>query len=517
MKAFIPLFLGVIVAGSPIFALRAADVEHTTADAARQFVTQHQIKIGGKKLAFTAIAGETWLYNDSGEPIGSLFSYSYLQDRADATQRPVLFAIGGGPGSASHFLHIGLLGPWTIPANRLGIVNGKQPNVTPPFGVVENPQSILEVADLVFIDPVGTGYSRAIGSGRVEDFWGIDVDLDAVAQFMQLWLSKNNRWESPKFFLGESYGGTRAALLPGALGGGPSVMGYMRGITLNGVIVLVNGLGVPIGTEGIGPIWEAATGLPNKAATAWYHNKIDRRGRSLPTFYEEATQFAFTDYVGALKKEADKSLTAPERAAVVASIAEFTGLPAANFKDKLVLSNEEFIAMILADQGLDVGVYDSRFTFPHGRGGGDPVADDAFLSRSFPVTTAAFLGMERDKLKVEMNRPFAAIRWRELLAKWDFKRKDWTGYPGFKGNNGQELAVAMNRNDKLYALIGCGYYDLLASPAQARYVAEASGMPKDRTIIRGYEGGHEPYVDPEVRGQLLQDIRALILKASTRP
>lgn len=514
MRTPIPWLAGFLVAVLAISLVRAADSGEAATGQPAEFVTHHEITLGGKKVPFTAIAGETLLYDDSGQPVGSLFSYSYIKDRAAADQRPVVFVTGGGPGSASHFLHVGMLGPWTIALDRLAIVNGRPPRITPPFGVVENAQSVLEVADLVFVDPIGTGYSRIIGSGMVEDFWGIDVDLDSLAQSMQLWLSKYKRWESPKFFLGESYGGTRAALLPSALGGAPSEGGYLRAIALNGVMVLVNSLGFPIGTDGIGPIWSAATDLPGWAATAWYHNRIDRRGRSLAEFYDEATQFALTEYADALKKEADKSLTATQRSAVIEKVTSFTGLQPSVLATKLALSREEFSRILLADQGFDVGVYDSRFTYPHDRGGSDPVADDASLSRSFPVLTGAFLGMEGDKLKVDMSKPFAAIRWRDLLAKWDFKRKEWTAYPRYKGTNGQELSVAMHRNSNLYAFIACGYYDLLASPAAARYVTESTGMPKDRTTLRAYEAGHEPYLDPGVRTQLLQDLREFILKAS---
>lgn len=479
----------------------------------RQFVSHHRVTIGGEKIAFTVTAGETWLYDDAGNPVGSLFTYAYVKDVPPGTRRPVMFVTGGGPGSASHFLQIGLLGPWALARGRLALTGRVEPAVTPPFDVTDNPDSVLDVTDLVFIDPVGTGYSRAIGKGRMEDFWGVDEDLDSIAQFIQLWVTHNGRWNSPKFFLGESYGGTRAALLPAMLGGGPGVPGYLRGLTLNGVVVLVNGLGYAIGSEGIGPIWLAATDLPNFAATAWYHQKIDRRGRSLETFYEEATQFALSGYADALRKEADGKLEAGERADVVRRITELTGLPATAFATKLALPREDFARLLLADRDLDVSVYDSRHTYPHGRGGGDPVADDASLARTMPVLTGAFLDVEHSKLGVSMDRPFAAIRWRDLLAKWNFKRRAWTDYRPGDRNNAEELAAAMNRNDRMVALVATGYYDLLSSPAQARFVTRRAGMPADRTILKAYEGGHEPYVD-DTRAILAQDIRQLVRRAS---
>ena len=483
------IVLAMLLTTSYVMPIAAAETTSVSSNLPppKKFLTHHEMLIGGAKISFTATAGETYLYTDAGEPIGSIFSYAYVKDGPPGSRRPVVFITGGGPGSASHFLNVGFLGPWAIPLGRLALDGNNQPTVTPPFDVVDNPNSLLDVADLVFIDPIGTGYSRAIGKGKPEDFWGVDEDLDSLAQFIQLWLNENGRWNSPKFFLGESYGGTRAALIPGILFGGPRYPGYLRAITLNGVIVLVNGLGMALGNDGIGPIWTAATDFPNQALAAWYHQKIDRRGRSLEVFYEEATRFAFSQYADALHKEADKTLTAQERAAVVAKLGEFTGLQASAFDKKLALSHEEFSQTLLADRGLDIGVYDSRYTFPHGRGGGDPVADDAALSRTFPVLTAAFLNMEHDKLQVKMDRPFAAIKWRDLLGSWNFKRREtWTSnYPAAHGGtNADELAWAMNRNDKLYAMVATGYYDQLFSPAGAQYVTEQAGIPKDRLDSR---------------------------------
>lgn len=484
----------------------------------KQFVTHHELVLGGVKISFTATAGETYLYTDAGEPIGSIFSYAYVKDSPPGIHRPVLFITGGGPGGASDTINVGFAGPWTIPVGRLALNGTQQPKVTPPFDVADNPNSLLDVADLVFIDPIGTGYSRAIGKGKPEDFWGVDEDLDSYAQFIQLWLNKNGRWNSPKFFMGESYGGTRAALLPDILMGGPTYPGYLRGITLNGVIALSNGLGLAVGSDGIGQNWTAAVDFPNHALAAWYHNKIDRRGRSLEAFYEEATQFAFSQYIDALRKEADKALTAQERAVVVAKISEFTGLPASTFDKKIELSHEEFATTLLADRGLDISVYDSRYTYPHGRGGGDAVADDAALGRTLPVLTGAFLDLQHDKLKVEMDRPYAAIKWRDLLTNWNFKRREtWTGgYPAvgsIRGTNADELAAAMNRNDDLYVMVATGYYDLIMSPAQARYATERAGIPKNRLILEPFEAGHEPYVD-KAGVRLLNDIREMIRKAS---
>jgi hypothetical protein len=360
-----------------------------------RFITHHQTTINGARVAFTATAGETYLHDDNGAPTASVFSYAYVRDVKAGTPRPVLFITGGGPGGASYMANIGLLGPWYIRPGRMALDAAHPPSAVPPWDVVENPNSLLDVADLVFIDPVGTGYSHALGAARNEDFWGVDEDLESYAQFMQLWLTQNGRWNSPKFFMGESYGGTRAALLPNVLMGGPTYPGLLRAITLNGTISLVNGLGLGgIGADGPGPAWTAAMAFPNQALAAWYHQSIDRKGRSLAQFYEEATRFAFGDYVDALRREADKSLTPDQRTAIVARIGEFTGLGAAALQKSLSLDEWAFSKAALADRGLTVGVYDSRFTFRQAGSGGDPVADDPALGRFFPVLTGAFLELQ---------------------------------------------------------------------------------------------------------------------------
>jgi carboxypeptidase C (cathepsin A) len=483
------------------------------------FVTKHHIQVKGSALNFTVHAGETYLTTDSGERTASIFSYSYIADSPKTSQRPVLFVVGGGPGAASYSLNVGLLGPWTVPPGRLAPSTSGGPSVVPPFKLSENQNSILDVCDLVFIDPVGTGYSRALGETKPQDFWALDQDLDSLAQFIQLWLSKFDRWDSPKFFLGESYGGTRAALIPNILMGGPNYPGLSRAISLNGVIVMSNGLGWPLGADGIGTNLLAATTLPNYAAAAWYHNKIDRKGRSLAQFYDEVTQFATGNFFTALSRDEAQLLSGTERQEVVAKLSEYTGLPAAAFHKSLAIAPTEFSQQILADRGLRVGVYDTRFTLPLTADASDAVADDAALSRLFPVFTGAFLNEESGKLNVHMERPYVAIHFRDLNTTWSYARKNsWMEAneqfkPKHYGTNAEELALAMGRNPSLYAMVVTGYYDLLMTPAAARLTTERAGIPKERLILKFVEGGHEPYVD-DVATDLSDSIRAMIRKAS---
>lgn len=184
--------------------------------APKRFVTKRAITVKGVRIPYTAVAGETYLYNRAAEPIGSIFSFTYLKDGPADPNRPVMFVFNGGPGSSSLWLHMGVVGPRRVVLDRE--VN---PSNTPPFGVADNPHSLLDVADLVFIDPVGTGWSRVVGKGTTADFWGVDEDADTVSQFIELWLTEHRRWNAPKFVMGESYGSVRAAVLPRALMGGP--------------------------------------------------------------------------------------------------------------------------------------------------------------------------------------------------------------------------------------------------------------------------------------------------------
>lgn len=479
----------------------------------RKFVTQHEVKVAGQRVRFTATAGETYLYTDNGEPSASIFSYSYTKDAAPAASRPVMFITGGGPGSSSFFLQVGF-GPWGLPDSRLQVRADQMPPSTPPYTLIENPDSLIDATDLVFIDPVGTGYSTVLGVGTGKDFWGIDEDADAIAQFIQLWISRNGRWDSPKFFMGESYGGTRAAVVTLALAGGTSYQGYLRALPLNGVISLVNTLGFPgVGNDGIGTLPNQALALPNYAATAWYHQTIDRKGRSLQAFYDEVSEFAATEYLEALSKDSVQALSGEARAAIVGKLVAYTGLPASAYDHSLALNGLEFTKLALAARGLQVGLYDSRFVSAAGRGAGDFVADDAALARTFPVFLGAFQNIEHSKLKVQMDRPFAAISWRAVFANWNYQHKPAIFGDAFKGSSAEELAAAMNRNDRLHVMVATGYYDLIMTPAAARYATAKARMPQDRLVLKAYEAGHEPYVG-EVRSQLSRDIREMVRRAS---
>lgn len=472
---------------------------------AKRFVSKRSITVKGTKIPYTAVAGETYLYNRAAEPIGSIFSFSYIKEGPRDDNRPVMFVFNGGPGSSSLWLHLGVVGP-----RRVVLDQEVNPTNTAPFGLADNPYSLLDVADLVFIDPVGTGWSTVIGKGDTADFWGVDEDADTVAQFIELWLTEHQRWNSPKFLMGESYGSTRAAILPRALMGGPFYVGLLRGITVNGIVLLGTTLearDVPPSADAV--LMEQALGLVAMADAAWYHRKIDRGNASLEAFHQEVLALAKTEYADALRKEKAGTLSAADRTAVAAKLARYTGLPAATYEKSLAISEAEFARRLLSERGLQVGAYDSRYTLPLVNSGNEPVGDDPAMARYVPGFVAAFHEMAAKDLKIEMDRPYGSIVWKDLYVAWKWKRAAVPPGTPFA----IDLAVAMRRSDKLRVLVASGYYDLNSHAARAEYSIERANLPADRVMLRRYASGHMLYLG-ETAEAFADDVRMLIRDAT---
>lgn len=477
--------------------------------APRHFVTRHKTVIRGKAVSYIATAGATYITNMTGEPIASFFSFSYMRDDVDSAKRPVIFIFNGGPGSASLWLHMGALGP-----KRLVLDREANPKVTPPFTVEDNPDSPLDTADLVFIDPVGTGFSHAVGNARDSDFYGTDVDADSVARFIERWMSENGRWNSPRYLIGESYGTVRAAVLPRALMGGVTYGGEMRGITISG-IVLVSGATnfalrsiLPPGPPAPNPM--SGQGIASMAITAWYHNRIDRAGRTAEQTYDEAAKFGTTEYAQALFKLKNGTLPDTEKAQVAERLAALTGLPAKDWlAANLQIEIFAFLKRLLGDKGLEMGVYDSRYTLPLAHGGEDFVADDPAMAQYVPGFVSAFNSMLRDSLKVDMPVPYKAIIWQGLEG-WDGKRigpikdKPYT----------VDLSIAMRRNPQLRVMAASGYYDMMATPLMARGQLMLDALlPQDRVVYHNYESGHMLYLG-HTAPQFSDDVRNFVAAGS---
>jgi carboxypeptidase C (cathepsin A) len=448
-------------------------------------VTQHEMRIRGAAVTYEAIAGDTILRDMQGQPQAHIFSFSYLRTNAESADRPVLFVFNGGPGSASLWIHMGAIGP-----RRVVLDSDVDPSNTPPFGLEDNPNSVLDVADMVFIDPVGTGFSRPADGVDPKAFWGVDEDAEATAQFIELWLSEHGRWNSPKYVLGESYGSMRAAVLPRALMGSPIYNGVMRGITLNGVILL----GTTLAARDVEPDKpagpELARSLPGLAATAAFHGQTSYAGQDVGQVFTDAQAFADGAYAEALTQLEAGDLNTAERERILESLQSFTGLTAEQIGEDLHIGAREFAKVVLAGRGLEAGMYDSRYTLPIANSGGDPVADDPAMGRYVPGFVAAFNQMIRNDLGVRVQRPYQAIYWRDLLASWNWQRRGVAAGQSFA----VDLAWAMRRTPKLRLFVASGYFDLVTMPTDAYAELAGVGLPEERVRFENYESGHMLYL-----------------------
>ncbi|ABI78407.1 serine carboxypeptidase family protein [Hyphomonas neptunium ATCC 15444] len=452
-------------------------------------VTEHSFTANGETVSYTAIAGDTWLRDMNGEPTASVFSFTYLRTDVQDARRPVVFVFNGGPGSASLWIHMGAIGP-----RRVVLDADVNPSNVPPFGLEDNPNSILDVADLVFIDPVGTGFSVPLKGTDPKTFWGVDEDAESIAQFIELWLSEHGRWNSPKYILGESYGSIRAAVLPRALMGSPIYTGLMRGITLDGIVLLgttldarqAGGADLPAGELAA----KQARSLPGIAATSAFHGLVNMPAEGVTAVYKAAEAYARESYEPALRQHLAGTLTPQARAQVLQDLSRMTGLAESEIGDDLYIDERSYAKAALRGRGLEVGMYDSRYTLPLANSGGDPVADDPAMTRYVPGFIASFQQMIRDDLNVRLGRPYASIRWRELLFGWNWKRKGVAEGQSYA----TDLAWAMRRNPDLRVMVASGYYDLVTTPADARASIAAAGLPQDRVTFTDYASGHMLYL-----------------------
>ncbi|MCH1929761.1 peptidase S10 [Shewanella sp. A25] len=329
--------------------------------------TSHSFSIRNQKISYQAIAGETLLEDDKGEQQASIFSITYLRDDIkDTTKRPVTFIFNGGPGSASLWLHMGLFGP-----KRVVVPGDGQDDGAAPYRMEANEFSMLDESDLVFIDPVGTGFSRALGEKKAADYWGVKEDAQSIAEFIRRWLIEHKRWNSPKYLAGESYGTTRAAALVDELQGG------WTDISVNGVMLISSILDFSHARYQPGNHQPYIGFLPTMAATAFYHNRVSDADRALglEQFVEQARQFAIKDYALALLQ--GSRLAKAEYQTVKTELARFTGL-SEHYLDRVNLrvSASRYTKELLRDQDLTVGRLDSRYTGKDYDSGGDSTDND---------------------------------------------------------------------------------------------------------------------------------------------
>ncbi|KLJ02564.1 hypothetical protein WQ56_02115 [Luteimonas sp. FCS-9] len=462
----------------------------------------HRGRFNGRALRYRSVVEEWPLRDADGTTIASIVSTSYLAEGAD-TARPVIFAFNGGPGSASIWLHMGFLGPKRPDYGTRAGDDETGPPTAPPFAVVDNSESPLDVADIVLIDPPGTGFSRVFGETNADRVFGVREDAEAVARFLGDWLRLHRREGSPRYLMGESYGTVRAAEVARLLAGGPTGSGRMDGITLNGVMLLGQSMDGSRRT----PELASATGLPSYAATAWYHRAVPRDA-TLEGHVARARAFAEGPYLQALF--AGSRLPAEARAAVAAELAALTGIAAARWTAvELRMDAATFGREVLRDIGRQVGAYDSRFTLPLAASGGDPVADDPAMGQYVPLYVATLQAHLREALGVRTDRAYNAIEFRRINARF------WKGQPPLQDDHARSLAVAMRRNPALRVLVATGHYDLVTTVGAADQAVALSGMDPARVTMRTYASGHMPYIGAGSRAQLAADVRAFVTGGSS--
>jgi len=306
-----------------------------------RFESEHVGTFHGARVAYSAVVSDIQLRRDDGSPYVSLFTTAYVKDGVtDPGTRPVTFVFNGGPGSASIWLHMGLFGP-----KRVVVPSDAENPGGPPYPLVDNAESPLDVTDLVFIDPAGTGFSRLVGDGKAEDVWGLREDARSVGALIKEWLRKNNRWNSPVFVAGESFGTTRAAALM------PVLMGGSEPIHVDGVILISQALDYEGSTPEADNLTSFVTYLPTMAATAWYHGKVERGGRTLEAFLQEVRTFAIQEYLPALFQGTMLDEATERR--VAERYAAFTGLETGYvLRSRLRVQAGRFVKELLRDRGV---------------------------------------------------------------------------------------------------------------------------------------------------------------------
>ncbi len=457
-------------------------------------VTHHQITVGGKVLHYTATTGYMPLRNpDNNEIEAHIFFVAYTLDNPTG-KRPLMFSFNGGPGSASVWLHLGAIGPKRV---KLLPDGGMPP---PPFELIDNQQTWLDQTDLVFIDPVGTGFSRPAKKDLGKKFWSVEGDIASVGDFIRLYLTRYERWGSPLFLVGESYGTTRAAGLSGYL--------INNGVALNGVVLVSSVLNFQTLEFGVGNDLPYILYLPSYTSSAWYHKKLpaDLQQQDLATVLSQAEQYAAGPYTVALGK--GTSLTAQEREEMINQVSRFTGL------DRMVvdlndgrISEDVFTSELLRNQKLEVGRLDSRFTatpMPTFQGYYDP-SESAIR----PPFTATFNNYVRKELGFKTDLEYYVLG--GGVGQWDWGSAG-RGYP----DTSEALRTAFVKNPYMKLFVASGYFDLATPFFATRYTLDHMQLDQQehaRITLGYYDAGHMMYIKASSLDHLKQDVSAFLEKA----
>jgi carboxypeptidase C (cathepsin A) len=452
-------------------------------------ITKHTVTIGGAVLNYTVTTGTMPLRDSSGEKDAYIFYIAYTKDSVkDKSRRPLMFSFNGGPGSSSVWMHMGFLGPRKVLYNTDGFM------LQPPYEVVDNEHSILDVADLVFIDPVATGYSRMLPKKTLHKYHGVMEDIQSVAEFIRLYVTRNERWGSPKFIIGESYGTTRAAGLTGYL------LSAHRMYTNGTILVSMTELGPEPDLD-----LSCMLILPNFTATAWYHKALeaDLLAKPLREVLDEAEAFALGEYALALNKGG--WLSDSEKDDIAKKIARFTGLSANFVKNcNLRVERQRFWKELLRTRGLTAGRLDSRYTGTDRDSGGEMYEFDPAMAHWNGPFTGAVNRYFKEELKIDTDLTYNIFG----------NVRPWKGRD--EVNTGEMLRQAMTANPFLKVFILEGYYDAACDYFTAQYTMshlDLTGKLKDRISFGFYESGHMMYIHLPSLIQAKKDLANFIRSA----
>jgi carboxypeptidase C (cathepsin A) len=462
--------------------------------------TEHRTTIDGKEIRYTATTGTLLLKEEDGKPKASIFFIAYTRDGIqDKSRRPVTFTYNGGPGSSSVWLHMGAFGPRRVEMGEDGFT------AAPPYPLVDNESSLLDVTDLVFIDPVTTGFSRAVPGEDPKQFYGLEEDAQAVGEFIRLWTTRFARWQSPKFLAGESYGTTRSAALS-------RLLQDRHGMYLNGIVLISSILNFQTARFSVGNDMPYPLFLPTYTATAWYHKKLpqDLQAAGVEKAVDEARRFALGEYTLALAQGND--LSPQQWDDIAAKVSRLTGLSADYVKrTNLRPEIQAFVKELLRDQRQTVGRLDSRFKgMDRDAAGQEYEFDPSYAAIQGPYT-AVFNDYVSQDLGYKSDIPYEILSGRVRPWNWGGE-----GDQGFV-NVAENLRQAMSQNPALKVFVGNGYYDLATPFFATEYTFNHLGFEpgyEQRVTKKYYQAGHMMYVRRADREQLKRDVAAFITAAS---